>query len=629
MIQIDFDRLEGEITFHSDAAINPTLMNLDATLRSLEWEGDITDTEQGGLSVAIHVVITHYESIIGFLRVASASETIEFSTEARELFGFARTLVSSSPRITPELNPDDIKRGLSEFGWNDDQRSLSDFQLRNIVRTTTRDNAAIFSVPGSGKTVEALAYSTFVTEGKCIFVIVCPRNAYVAWEHELQACLDVNEQAILRATGSDGELKADLLLPDDPHMAVLINYNRLWFRHSIISEYIRKCEENGNTVVFIMDESHHFKGGKAFTSGVKRCSTYASHRVILSGTPMPRSPADLVHQFQALIPEDMHTITTDSIEGYSQDIFVRTTKDDLNLLPPVIEIISVPMDEQQDEIYELLTEYYSAELAARGSARAMSELLRLQRIMIYIVMHVSNPSLVNEKFLATLRNVNPELADRIEEYAQGNHGFGPKIRWALNRARVLADEGKKVLIWSNFVDNVSLIADELEDIGTVFIKGDVPVEESWKEGYIALDEGSEEERTREQMIREFKTNDDCMVMVANPAAAGEGISLHDVCHHAIYIDRTFNATQFMQSMDRIHRYGKNSEGQVICQVNPVTIEILVCRDTIDMVVHENLRRKMDRMYEWLRDPSLSSQLSALQPMITEAELSMISSIRDN
>ena len=35
------------------------------------------------------------------------------------------------------------------------------------------------------------------------------------------------------------------------------------------------------------------------------------------------------------------------------------------------------------------------------------------------------------------------------------------------------------------------------------------------------------------------------------------------------------------------------------------------------------------MYEWLRDPSLSSQLSALQPVITEAELSMISSIREN
>ena len=76
MIQIDFDRSEGEITFHSESAINPTLMNLDATLRSLEWDGDITDTEQGGLSAAIHVVITHYETIIGFLRVASATESI-------------------------------------------------------------------------------------------------------------------------------------------------------------------------------------------------------------------------------------------------------------------------------------------------------------------------------------------------------------------------------------------------------------------------------------------------------------------------------------------------------------------------------------------------------------------------
>ena len=483
-------------------------------------------------------------------------------------------MVTRSPSIKPGLDSEEIERSLLEFGWNAAKRSLSDFQLRNIVRTTRRNNAAIFSVPGSGKTVEALAYSTFMTEGKCVFVVVCPRNAYVAWEHELQACLDVKQESILRATGTEGELRAKLLLPKDPYKAVLINYNRLWFRHNTLSKYIRKCEENGHPVVLIMDESHHFKGGKAFTSGVKRCSPYASHRVILSGTPMPRSLEDLVHQFQALIPSEMPRINSDSIEVYSQDLFVRTTKDDLDLLPVNYDIISVPMDNHQEEIYELLTEYYSAELAARGSARATVELLRLQRILIYIVMHVSNPSLVNEKYMSTLRNVNPELAERIEEYSRGGYGFGPKIRWALNRTRELASQGNKVLIWSNFVDNVSLIADELSDIGSVYIKGDVPVEESWKEGQIIADEGSEEERTREQMIREFKTNDQCMVMVANPAAAGEGISLHDVCNHAIYIDRTFNATQFMQSMDRIHRYGKNSEGQVICQINPVTMEIL-------------------------------------------------------
>ena len=44
-----------------------------------------------------------------------------------------------------------------------------------------------------------------------------------------------------------------------------------------------------------------------------------------------------------------------------------------------------------------------------------------------------------------------------------------------------------------------------------------------------------------------------MVLVANPAAAAESISLHEHCNHALYLDRTYNAGQFLQSQDRIHR----------------------------------------------------------------------------
>ena len=42
---------------------------------------------------------------------------------------------------------------------------------------------------------------------------------------------------------------------------------------------------------------------------------------------------------------------------------------------------------------------------------------------------------------------------------------GPKITYACQRARELASEGKKVLIWSQFVENVELIADRLKDLG--------------------------------------------------------------------------------------------------------------------------------------------------------------------
>jgi SNF2 family DNA or RNA helicase len=327
------------------------------------------------------------------------------------------------------------------------------------------------------------------------------------------------------------------------------------------------------------------------------------------------------------MPSEMGSINKENIEEFSTGLFVRTTKDDLGLLEPNIFWKDLPMDPLQAEIYDILTNEYARELAARGNARAWGELIRLQRIITYIIMHVSNPTLVDEKFLASLRNANPDLAGKIEEARNDYSGYGPKIRYACSRARQLASEGKKVLIWSYFVENVSIISDELEDLGAVFIRGDVPTEESWEEAYYVQEEQEEEEETREQKIRRFKEDEDCMVLVANPAAAGEGISLHDVCHHAIYVDRTFNATQFMQSMDRIHRYGKDSEGEIICQKIPTTIEILRCEHSIDQVVHENLRRKIDRMYQWLNDTSLNPQLSSLEPMISEVELEMISAVR--
>jgi hypothetical protein len=61
--------------------------------------------------------------------------------------------------------------------------------------------------------------------------------------------------------------------------------------------------------------------------------------------------------------------------------------------------------------------------------------------------------------------------------------------------------------------------------------------------------------TRENRIRRFHEDPACTVIIANPAAAGEGISLHEACHNAIYLDRSYNTTHYLQSIDRIHRLG--------------------------------------------------------------------------
>ena len=163
---------------------------------------------------------------------------------------------------------------------------------------------------------------------------------------------------------------------------------------------------------------------------------------------------------------------------------------------------------------------------------------------------------------------------------------GPKIEYACKRARELAAEGKKVIIWSQFVRNVLLITERLQDIGADCIYG----------GVSSGDE--KEEDTREWKIKQFHENKDKMVLVLNPSAAAEAISLHKACHHAIYVDRSFNAAHYLQSEDRIHRLGLTQDEAPI-------IEIVECRNTIDEVIDQRLKIKVNTMADALNDSSLN------------------------
>ncbi|MGQ0618073.1 MAG: hypothetical protein ACT4PW_13980, partial [Acidimicrobiia bacterium] len=86
-------------------------------------------------------------------------------------------------------------------------------------------------------------------------------------------------------------------------------------------------------------------------------------------------------------------------------------------------------------------------------------------------------------------------------------------------------------------------------------------------------------------------------LLANPAAMSEGVSLHHQCHDAIYVDRTFNAGQYLQSVDRIHRLG-------LAPGTETRISFLVCRDTVDETVDDRIRTKAECLSVMLSDASL-------------------------
>lgn len=110
---------------------------------------------------------------------------------------------------------------------------------------------------------------------------------------------------------------------------------------------------------------------------------------------------------------------------------------------------------------------------------------------------------------------------------------------------------------------------------------------------VASDGMSEEdesfELTREGIIKEFHRDDSSFnVIIANPFAVAESISLHKVCHNAIYIERSFNCAHFVQSKDRIHRYGLKPD--VVTKYY-----YLLSEGSIDETIDSRLHIKENRM----------------------------------
>ncbi|HEX8455262.1 MAG TPA: hypothetical protein VF647_24505, partial [Longimicrobium sp.] len=94
----------------------------------------------------------------------------------------------------------------------------------------------------------------------------------------------------------------------------------------------------------------------------------------------------------------------------------------------------------------------------------------------------------------------------------------------------------------------------------------------------------------------------CWVMIANPAACSEGISLHTVCHDAIYVDRSYNAAHYLQSVDRIHRLGLGEGVEtnifILQSVAPEQV------GSIDHSVSRRLALKMRQMESVLDDADI-------------------------
>lgn len=495
-----------------------------------------------------------------------------FTDNARSMLKTANDTSYNTALALNARSEAEIKAHLESIGF---KRSLTINQLNNLKKISHLPGAATFSVPGAGKTTEALAFFFVNATDIDRLLVVAPKNAFSAWDEQLDACMGENYGKFVRLRG--GEAAIQTALQTNPRF-MLITYDQL----SRVKNTIVFLLSSGNIYMFL-DESHRIKGGKQIkrADAILEMAHLPKRKLIMSGTPMPQSPKDLVSQFSFLYPTKDVTDTT--VIDLIQPIFVRTTKGQLGIPKLDHRVVQVPMTQLQREIYKTLKSEVRRQLNPVLSDSSRYELRRIGKCVMKVMEFVSNPSLLsNDMDYAFDRRVGALLLE----------SDGPKIDYVCRRARQLAAEGKKVLIWSSFVQNVELIALRLSDLGAEFIHGGV-------------DAGDESDfDTREGKIKRFHTDDTCKVLVANPAACSEGISLHKVCQYAIYLDRSFNAAHYMQSEDRIHRLGLSPDAKP-------QIEFVECEDSIDQVVRTRLELKVKTMAQALEDSSLSVEISSV------------------
>ncbi len=541
-------------------------------------------------------------------RLESLHIEVVLSRELESLLDRYHAELEQIDEIRQTAGTTDYERSFTEITIPEllSSAALLPHQLRGLHRLLSNHNMAEFSVQGSGKTAIVLsAFSLWRSQGEIEHLLVIgPVSCFQPWEDELRRCFG-GSLSVIRWSGSLSE-RIRLVRTFGTVDVILCSYDVARRDVMMLCQLLRSYR-----VLLVLDESHYIKNFDIGARGaaVLQLAPYAVKRVILTGTPSPHSLFDLWAQFAFLWPNGSRILVgnplqyQEFLEGSQtpardlrarlRPFYHRTTQNELDL-PRVesnfIRIARDNMPPEQARIINLLETRIGAEARLRLSSYTDRDILaQWQRArIIRLLQAASNPGLLLDPLALPSQVSDVDFSELIGEVVRFQRGelVAAKIGWAVETANELIRNGNKVVIWTWWVENLHLLSRLLANHNPLLLYGAIkPYEEE-------TDDVSEQ--SRERNIREFKTRSDHPILLANPAACAEAISLHRECHHAIYVDRTFNCGQFLQSLNRIYRVGLPRH-----ITTHYWIPTLEC--AVERSVDQRLRERQQTMYEFLGD----------------------------
>lgn len=556
---------------------------------------------------------TEFDKIVSSLsRLASRLNVdLTIDEDLEKSFVRVRELAEERSRLGNEIKRGDHKHDarLAEFSCKVDAtmvRPLKDRQMRDAFFLATMGRAGNFSVPGSGKTATVLGAFAFLAAcGKVDrIMVVCPKNAFDSWVTEWRLCFGEKWPLSLFTTQDDAYKKlgrADrrryIRTSVGGRNLLLVNYEAA----PTVTEELKRVA--GDRTLLVFDEIHRVKrvGGKQATAALAIASE-APYTFGLTGTPIPNGYIDIYNFLNILYPREYANFfgfekselknadeaDMEIINRKLQPFYCRTTKDDLGVpRAEPDELIDVDADSRTSMLLGVVKNRYR-----RNKLTLMLRVLQLENNPLDLLETLDPEEYrwIIEEDEETGEVEAVDYSDQIVGMIR-SAGASSKQSRCISLIEDLVSQGRPIIVWCIFVKSMADLRRRLLNCGIE----------------ARTINGQDDLVCRSEDLDDFRAGK-FPVLITNPHTLAESVSLHSICHDAVYYEYSFNLVHLLQSRDRIHRLGLPQDQK--------TNYYYLCEDydlgkaepwSLDHEIYDRLKWKEDTMLRCIDADILETQ----------------------